>query len=253
MSGGKPRPRNESVDSAMIAAATSIVAATITGPSAFGRMWRTTWRALLAPSARAASTNSFSRSERNCARTSRATGIQRKPPMTITIMMNTPPSTPNGGFEGIAEQVDHQQQQRQRRQRQEQVGEPHQRRADPAARHAGGGADRRADDHRDHHGGEADRERDAPAVEHACEQVLPEIVGAERMRPRRRLHARGEIDVVDRDAPDERRRTRSRRSSGSRMMALANASRWRRKRRQASQPRRERPQLARGCGDLSRG
>ena len=53
---------------------------------------------------------------------------------------------------------------------------------------------------RDHHGGEADRERDASAVEHAGEQVLPEIVGAERMRPRRRLQARGEIDVVDRDA-----------------------------------------------------
>ena len=35
-------------------------------------MCRTTWRTLLAPSARAASTNSFSRSERNCARTSRA-------------------------------------------------------------------------------------------------------------------------------------------------------------------------------------
>src|SRR5262249_35789070 len=34
MSGGKPRPRKESVDSAMIAAATSIVPATITGPSA---------------------------------------------------------------------------------------------------------------------------------------------------------------------------------------------------------------------------
>ena len=44
MSGGKPRPRNDSVDSAMIAAATSIVPATITGPSELGRMWRTTWR-----------------------------------------------------------------------------------------------------------------------------------------------------------------------------------------------------------------
>src|SRR5438105_414886 len=32
MSGGKPSPRNDSVDSAMIAAATSIVAATSTGP-----------------------------------------------------------------------------------------------------------------------------------------------------------------------------------------------------------------------------
>ena len=82
----------------MIAAATSIVAATITGPSAFGRMWRTTCRILLAPSARAASTNSFSRSDRNCARTSRAAGIQRKPPTTSTIRMKTPPSGPNTDF-----------------------------------------------------------------------------------------------------------------------------------------------------------
>jgi hypothetical protein len=78
----------------MIAAATSIVAATITGPSAFGRMCRTTWRVVLAPSARAASTNSFSRSDRNCARTRRATGIQRKMPMTTTIRMKMPASAP---------------------------------------------------------------------------------------------------------------------------------------------------------------
>ena len=40
-----------------------------------------------------------------------------------------------------------------------------------------------ADDDRDQHGGEPDRERDAAAVEHAREQVLAEVVGAERMRP----------------------------------------------------------------------
>ena len=112
--------------------------------------------------------------------------------------MNTPPSGAERGFQRVAEQIDHQQQQRQRRQRQEQVGEPHQRRADPAARHAGDRADDGADADRDHHGGEPDRERDAPAVEHAREQVLAEIVGAERMRPGGRLQARGEVDVVDR-------------------------------------------------------
>ena len=84
----------------MIAAATSIVAATITGPRLLGRMWRTTWRLVLAPSARAASTNSFSRSEKNCARTSRATGIQRKPPITSTIRMKMPTSRPNVCFSG---------------------------------------------------------------------------------------------------------------------------------------------------------
>ena len=44
-SGGKPRPRKDSVDSAMIAFATSMVPATITGPSALGRMCRITSRA----------------------------------------------------------------------------------------------------------------------------------------------------------------------------------------------------------------
>ena len=78
-----------------MAAATSMVAATITGPKALGRMWRTTRRALPAPSARAASTNSFSRSDRNWARTSLATGIQRKPPMTTTMRTKMPPSDPN--------------------------------------------------------------------------------------------------------------------------------------------------------------
>ena len=82
----------------MIAAATSMVPATITGPSALGRMWRTTWRSGEAPSARAASTNSFSRSDRNCARTSRATGIQRKPPITTTIRMKTPASGPTSSL-----------------------------------------------------------------------------------------------------------------------------------------------------------
>ena len=45
----------------------------------------------------------------------------------------------------------------------------------------------RADDDRDQHRREADRERDAAAVEHAREDVLAEVVGAERMLQRRRL------------------------------------------------------------------
>jgi outer membrane autotransporter protein len=43
MSGGKPRPRNDSVDSVMMAAATSMVPQR-SPASAFGRMWRTTTR-----------------------------------------------------------------------------------------------------------------------------------------------------------------------------------------------------------------
>ena len=82
----------------MIAAATSSEPATITGPTAFGRMWRTTCRSGAAPRLRAASTNSFSRSDRNCARTSRATGIQRRPPMTATMSTKTPASRPSVFF-----------------------------------------------------------------------------------------------------------------------------------------------------------
>ena len=46
--------------------------------------------------------------------------------MTTTMRMNTPPSGPNSRLEGIAEQIDHQQQQGQLRQRQEEIGQPHQ-------------------------------------------------------------------------------------------------------------------------------
>ena len=99
-SGGKPRPRKLSVLSAMMAAAMSMVPATITGPRLLGRMWRSTCRGTLAPSARAASTNSFSRRLKNCARTSRATGIQRKPPITSTIRMKMPASSPKAAFSG---------------------------------------------------------------------------------------------------------------------------------------------------------
>src|SRR5205085_9816090 len=54
-------------------------------------------------------------------------------------------------------------------------------------------------------GGGPDGEENPPAIKHAREQVLAEIVGAEGMLPRWPLKARVEIDVVDRDAPDQRR------------------------------------------------
>ena len=47
------------------------------------------------PTARAASTNSLFFRDRNDARTSRATGIQLRTPMTATIMMKIPTSGPN--------------------------------------------------------------------------------------------------------------------------------------------------------------
>ena len=59
-----------------------------------------------------------------------------------------------------------------------------------AARHAGNRPDGDADDDRDHHRGQSDGKRYAAAVEHAREQVLAEIVGAERMAPRRAVEMR---------------------------------------------------------------
>ncbi len=64
--------------------------------------------------------------------------------------------------------------------------------------------DQRADDDGDRHRSEADRERDASAIDHAGENILPEIVGAEGMGERGGFEPRVEIDVVDADAPDER-------------------------------------------------
>ena len=107
------------------------------------------------------------------------------------------------GLEPVAEQIDQEQQQRQLRQRQEEVGEPHQRMPERAARHAGERADQRADNDRDRHRGKTDRERDASAIDHAGENVLPQIIGAEGMGERGPSRPRVEIDLVDADAPDE--------------------------------------------------
>ena len=54
---------------------------------------------------------------------------------------------------------------------------------DRAAHESGDRADRGADRDRDQHGGDADRQRDAPAVEHARQQILTQIVGTEWMAP----------------------------------------------------------------------
>ena len=54
---------------------------------------------------------------------------------------------------------------------------------DAAAGNAGDRADQGADDDGDRHRREPDRERNAAAVQHARQQVLAEIVGAERVLP----------------------------------------------------------------------
>src|SRR5207249_12208719 len=103
----------------------------------------------------------------------------------------------------VAEEVDDQQQQGEPRERQEHVGDAHQRVVDLAAheprRRANRGPDRDRDQHRrDPHG-----ERDAASIEHARQQILAEVVGAERVAPGRALELGLEVDFVDRVAPHQ--------------------------------------------------
>jgi hypothetical protein len=84
--GCTPKPRNESADSVRIASATPIVAETSTGATAFGTMCRKMMRRSGRPSARAATTKSCSRSERNSARTKRALPIHPVAPITIMML-----------------------------------------------------------------------------------------------------------------------------------------------------------------------
>src|SRR6478735_2967259 len=69
---GTPSPRNESAASNRMLLGMSSVAQMMMGAARFGRISRMMMRLLLAPSERAASTNSFSRSESVVERTMRA-------------------------------------------------------------------------------------------------------------------------------------------------------------------------------------
>src|SRR5438067_6577655 len=85
--GWTPNPRNDRVDSVMMAAAMARVAFTRMGPMVFGSTWRTMIRACEAPEARAASTYSFSLIERTWLRTTRAMYIQPRPARMSTIVV----------------------------------------------------------------------------------------------------------------------------------------------------------------------
>ena len=241
MSGGKPRPRNDRVDSAMMAAATSMVAgddhrAQRVGQDVAHHLAR------LAGAERARRLDELLLAQREELRAHEPR--HRHPAQAADDDDDQDEDAalrPEHALEGVLEEIDHEQQQRQRRQRQEEVGEPHQAGADRAARHAGNGADDGADDDGDDHGGEADRQRDAPAVEHARQQVLAEIVGAERMRPRGPLEARREIDLVDRHAPQRTARAGSPATITIRMMPLANGQAVAAEPPPRLQPRREMP------------
>ncbi len=69
------------------------VAATVITPTVLGRMCLKMIRRGLAPSARAASTNSFSRSDRNSPRTNRASDVQSTKPRTTA--STSGPAPPN--------------------------------------------------------------------------------------------------------------------------------------------------------------
>ncbi len=75
--GCTPKPRNDSAASVRIARPTVSVALTTIGPSAFGSMCRSMIRRSPDPAAFAASTYSFSRSERKLPRTIRASCVQK--------------------------------------------------------------------------------------------------------------------------------------------------------------------------------
>src|SRR5688500_7464569 len=78
-SGGvTPKPRNDSVDSMRMAPPTISVVLTMIGPTVFGSMWRKMMRGVEHPMARAASTNSFSLSDRNTPRITRAIVVQKR-------------------------------------------------------------------------------------------------------------------------------------------------------------------------------
>ena len=89
--GWTPKPRNDSNDSVRMACVTKSVTVTMIGPRQFGSMWRKMMRAVDAPLARAASTNSFSFNERNKPRTMRATPIQKNADRMNTTIPTVPP------------------------------------------------------------------------------------------------------------------------------------------------------------------
>ena len=83
----------------------------------------------------------------------------------------------------------------------EEVRDPHQEGVELAGGHAREGADEDADDDGDEHRRDADREGDAAAVDHAGQQVLAEVVGAEGVLGGGGGELGGEVDVVDGDVP----------------------------------------------------
>ena len=138
-----------------------------------------TMRRFEAPSERAATTNSRSRSDSTCPRTTRAIDVQLTS-ATTRITVRTP-GRDGAVHAAVAERAgggdpDAQQQ---HGERQHDVDEARQQRVDPAAVVAGQQPDGDADQHGDAGADDPDEQRDARAVDGAREDVAPERVDAE--------------------------------------------------------------------------
>ena len=130
-----PTRGTTSAASARITLPTAIVPYTMIGWSAFGRMCRKMMRVRLKASARAASTNSSSLSDRKLARTIRVIASQPVRPSTrMTVFSLRPNDRRDRDREDDV------------RDREEHVGEPHHERVADAAEEAGERAEEHADD-----------------------------------------------------------------------------------------------------------
>jgi hypothetical protein len=155
-SGGKPRPRKDSTDSVMIASAMPSVAATITGETTLGRMWRRITRRGVCRST--GGQHIFALLQRQHLAAHDAGGVHPAGHADGEDDQHEGPhlGAQNAG-DAVAKQHHHDQQQGQQRQCQEHVGQPHQGPVQPleiARQHA----DEGAQEDRDHHRDEADRE-----------------------------------------------------------------------------------------------
>jgi hypothetical protein len=129
-----PTPMKLRKASVKIAVGIPKVRATMIGVSAFGSMCRMISRMSFAPIERAAMTKSFSRRERNCARTRRARPTQLVRPITRKILSRPRPNIDISRTtkRSVGKGVHH-------------IHEAHQDEVDLAAEEAGGGTDRHAD------------------------------------------------------------------------------------------------------------
>ena len=202
MGGWTPKPRNESAASARMAAATTSVALTMIGPMVFGMMCRRMMRVSPEPDALAASTYSFSRSDRKTPRTIRAMPVQKTSARIIATRDGSPPPV-RGRHEQHGE----------RRHGEHEVGEAHERVVHGPAEVAGDRTDRGPDSRGEDRDDERHPEGCPNAVDDATEIVAPELVGSEPVVPfsgGRRVRVR-EIELVVRvrsellrEDPDER-------------------------------------------------